>query len=138
AGAVWSLALLTKIHAWFLLPLLGVWSLVRLPPRRALLAMTTWTVVGVGLFWAGWPWLWSNAWSRLWAYWGTGVARVTIMVQYFGRVFADHDVPWHYPWVYFATTVPVGFQALGLVGIARAWKDRRSDTFPMFLAGTIL
>jgi 4-amino-4-deoxy-L-arabinose transferase-like glycosyltransferase len=24
AGAVWSLALLTKIHAWFLLPILGV------------------------------------------------------------------------------------------------------------------
>ena len=39
AGVVWSLALLTKIHAWFLLPLLGVWSLVLLSPRRALPAM---------------------------------------------------------------------------------------------------
>jgi len=138
AGAVWSLALLTKIHGWFLLPLLAAWSLARLPPRRALLAMAGWTVVGVGLFWAGWPWLWHDTWARLWAYWGTGVARATIRVEYFGRVYADRDVPWHYPWVYFATTVPVGFQALGVLGLARAWKDRRADPFPILLAGSIL
>ena len=35
AGAIWSLALLTKIHAWFLLPILGLWAFLLLPPRRA-------------------------------------------------------------------------------------------------------
>jgi 4-amino-4-deoxy-L-arabinose transferase-like glycosyltransferase len=138
AGAVWSLALLTKIHAWFLLPLLGLWSFMRLPPRRALLAMTVWTVVGIGLFWAGWPWLWYDSWARLWEYWTTGVERATIRVEYFGRVFADRDVPWHYPWVYFATTVPVGLQASGILGVHRAWKERRTDPFPLLLAGSIL
>jgi 4-amino-4-deoxy-L-arabinose transferase-like glycosyltransferase len=137
AGAVWSLALLTKIHAWFLLPLLGLWSLVRLPPRRALIAMTVWSVVGIGLFWAGWPWLWYDSWARLWRYWGTGVERTTIRVEYFGQVFADRDVPWHYPWVYFSITVPVGLQALGIVGVLRAWKDRRADPFPLLLVGSI-
>ncbi len=38
----------------------------------------------------------------------------TLLVQYFGRVFADRDVPWHYPWFYFAATVPLGLQLLGL------------------------
>ena len=104
AGAVWSLALLTKIHAWFLLPLLSFWSLVCLPSRRAVLAMAAWFTAGIGLFWAGWPWLWYDSWARLRTYWGTGVDRATIRVEYFGRVFADRDVPWHYPWVYFATT----------------------------------
>ena len=42
------------------------------------------------------------------------------MVQYFGQVFADRDVPWHYPWFYFAVTVPVGFRSSVLVGIVRA------------------
>jgi 4-amino-4-deoxy-L-arabinose transferase-like glycosyltransferase len=138
AGAIWSLALLTKIHGWFLLPLIGMWSLVRLPPRRALLAMTVWAVVGIGLFWAGWPWLWYDSWARIWRYWGTGVERVTIRVEYFGRVFADRDVPWHYPWLYFGATVPVGLQAMGLLGVVRAWKNRRPDPFPLLLAGSIL
>jgi hypothetical protein len=60
------------------------------------------------------------------------------MVQYFGRVYADHDVPWHYPWFYFAATVPVGLQVLGLIGVVRGWKDRRSSPFPLLLVGTIL
>jgi hypothetical protein len=63
---------------------------------------------------------------------------VTIWVQYFGRVYADRDVPWHYPWVYFATTVPVGFQVLGLAGLVRAWNDRRRERLPILLAATIL
>jgi len=138
AGAVWSLALLIKIHAWFLIPLLGIWSLVRLGLRRALGAMAVWFVVGVSLYWAGWPWLWYDTGNRLRAYWGTGVARTTILVEYLGRVYADRDVPWHYPWVYFAATVPVGLHALGLIGLARAGKDRRREPFPLLLVGSIL
>lgn len=137
-GAVWSLALLTKIHAWLLLPILGAWSLVRLGPRRALGAMAAWFVVGIVLFGIGWPWLWYHPWERLLAYWGTGVQRATIRVQYFGQAFADRDVPWHYPWFYFAATVPVGLQLLGLAGVVRGWKLRRQDPFPLLLVGSIL
>ena len=138
AGAVWALALLTKIHAWFLIPILGAWSLLRLPPRRALAAMAVWGIVGLALFWAGWPWLWYHPWPRLMAYWGTGVERATIRVPYLGRVFADRDVPWHYPWVYFAATVPIGLQLLGACGIFRGWRRRREDPIPLLLAGTIV
>jgi 4-amino-4-deoxy-L-arabinose transferase-like glycosyltransferase len=138
AGMLWALALLTKIHAWFLLPILGVWSLVWLSPRRAVLAMLAWTAVGVSLFWLGWPWLWYDSWNRLQAFWGTGVVRSTIMVHYFGQVLADRDVPWHYPWFYFAATVPSGLLALGTVGIIRGWKNRQADPLPLLLAGTIV
>ncbi len=50
---VWSLALLTKIHAWFLLPILGVWAFIKLPPRRALAAWSVWAIVGDRLVLAG-------------------------------------------------------------------------------------
>jgi 4-amino-4-deoxy-L-arabinose transferase-like glycosyltransferase len=138
AGAVWSLALLTKIHAWFLLPILGAWSLINLPPRRALAAWSLWALVGTGLFWVGWPWIWYDTWARLQGFWGTGVIRSTIFVQYFGAVVADRDVPWHYPWFYFAVTVPIGLQALGFLGVVRAWQRRRQDPFPLLLIATIL
>jgi 4-amino-4-deoxy-L-arabinose transferase-like glycosyltransferase len=137
AGSVWSLAILTKIHAWFLLPLLGAWALARLPFGRALRATTGWAVVGIGLYWAGWPWLWTDSWTRLCAYWGTGLARRPILVQYFGQVFADHDVPWHYPWIYFGITVPAGFQVLGVVGAVCGWRGRKSDPLPVLLLASI-
>jgi 4-amino-4-deoxy-L-arabinose transferase-like glycosyltransferase len=137
SGALWALALLTKIHAWFLLPIMAVWSFIWLPPRRALAAMAIWTVIGISLFYLGWPWLWYDSWRRLQAFWGTGVERSPIMVQYFGEVFVDRDVPWHYPWFYFAVTQPVGILALGGVGLARGWADRRVDRLPLLLAGTI-
>ena len=82
---------------------------------------------------AGWPWLWHDSWGRLLAYWGTGVGRASIHVQYFGRVYLDRDVPWHYPWFYFLATVPVGLHAIGIVGLVRGWRERRGDGFPLLL-----
>ena len=76
AGALWSLALLTKIHAWFLLPILGAWALRWLPPRRAALrhgrlgrrrnqlVLARLALALVRLRWPGFR-----------AYWGTGVAQ---------------------------------------------------------------
>jgi len=138
AGALWALALLTKIHAWLLLPIIVAWSFIRLTPRRAAVAIAVWAAVGVTLFVIGWPWLWYDSWARLRAYGGTGVFRVPILVQYFGRVFLDRDVPWHYPWFYFAATVPLGFQLLGIMGLARGWRNRREDLLPLLLAGTVV
>jgi 4-amino-4-deoxy-L-arabinose transferase-like glycosyltransferase len=137
AGLAWGLALLTKIHAWFLPPIILAWCLSRLKPGRAVLAWSIWATSGLVLFFAGWPWLWYDPVGRLSAYLGTGVERVSIQVLYFGRVYADRDVPWHYPWFYLVATVPVGLLALGGWGLIRGWKDRRGDRFPMLLAGSI-
>ena len=137
AGAVWSLALLTKIHAWLLLPMVALWALANLPWRKAAVAVLLWTGMGIGLFFLGWPWLWYDTWPRWQAYWGTSLTRATIMVEYFGRIMPDRDVPWHYPWLYFAVTVPIGLQLLGLFGLAQGWKHRRLDAFPCLLAGSI-
>ena len=138
AGAVWSLALLTKIQGWFLIPVVLVWSVRRLGLRKGLAASAVWGGVGFGLFVLGWPWLWFDFPGRLVAYLGTGVERATIRVLYFGTVYADRDVPWHYPWVYFLATVPVGLQLLGCLGLTRAWRARRDDAFPFLPAGSIL
>ena len=119
AGIAWALALLTKIHGWFLIPLVLAWAFVRLGSARAIAALISWAATGLALFILGWPWLWYDAIARLKAYWGTGVDRIAIRVQYFGQVFAAREVPWHYPWFYFAVTVPVGLHALGLLALWR-------------------
>ena len=132
AGLAWGLALLTKIHAWFLPPVVLAWAWSRLGPKRAIAACSGWTIVGLSTYFAGWPWLWYDPVGRLMRHLGTGVERISIQVLYFGQVYADRDVPWHYPWFYFATTVPVGLLALGTWGLVR-----RRDPFAVLLACSI-
>jgi hypothetical protein len=93
AGVVFALALLTEIHAWFLIPIVGVRAPTRLRRARALAAVAAWAATGFALFALGWPWLWFDFVPRLYKYWETGIVRVAIQVQYFGRVYADRDVP---------------------------------------------
>lgn len=125
AGAVWGLALLTKIHAWLIPPLvLGLaffrrGSLGTIGMIRALFA---WTLIGLIVFLAGWPWLWYGGWNRFRDYLSTGWHRSPIMVEYFGQVLPDHSVPWHYPWFYFLVTVPVGLHLLGTIGVVAAFR----------------
>lgn len=137
AGVSLALALLTKIHAWFLFPIVGIWLLARLPFRKALASGVVWAVTGLALFVLGWPWLWYDSSARLRAYVGTSMVRSTIHTLYFGQVYADRDVPWHYPWLYFAATVPVGLHALGAWGLVKGWRDRAVEPFPLLLAGSI-
>ncbi len=137
AGVALGLALLTKIHAWFLLPIVLIWAWACLGVRRGLVAWVLWAATGCSLFFVGWPWLWYDTRDRLARFWGTGVHRTVLQVQYFGKVYVDHDVPWHYPWLYFAVTVPVGLQMLGALGLVQAWRTRRVDPFLLLLAGSI-
>lgn len=137
AGVAWGLALLTKIHAWFLAPIVFLWAVARVGWVKACASMTAWAATGLAIFVAGWPWLWDHSLARLTAYWGTGVERAALRVLYFGRVFLDRDVPWHYPWFYFAVTVPLGLHGLGLLGLHGGWRERRSDRFPLLLAGSM-
>jgi 4-amino-4-deoxy-L-arabinose transferase-like glycosyltransferase len=137
AGVAFGLALLTKIHAWLLPPIVLAWALSRLRPARAVAAVAAWAGVGLAVFGAGWPWLWYDTLPRLRAFLGTGIVRATIRVQYLGQVYDDRAVPWHYPWLYFAATVPIGLQVLGALGLARAWRRRREDRFALLLAATI-
>jgi 4-amino-4-deoxy-L-arabinose transferase-like glycosyltransferase len=137
AGLALGLALLTKIHAWFLLPIVLAWVWIRHGIRRGLVDWAAWAVIGCLVFFVGWPWLWYDTAARLMRFWGTGVHRISIRVQYFGHIYGDRDVPWHYPWFYFIVTVPVGLQVLGGLGLLGAWRTRRADPFLLFLAGTI-
>jgi hypothetical protein len=89
-----------------------------------------WLAAAATTLFVGWPWLWMAPLTRLQQYLASGTVRQTLHVFYFGQVWADRDVPWHYPWVMFAITVPLGFLVLGLFGVRQliaAFRVRRSE-----------
>jgi hypothetical protein len=126
-----------------LLPLpIAVWALFRMR-RRAVPLLAVWGLVGLVVFFGCWPHLWSAPLERLFEYLGRTTNRAVIQVWYFGRVLADRDVPWHYPWVMFLVTVPLGLHTLGFTGLMgperRAWTSPRellilaSAVFPLIV-----
>jgi hypothetical protein len=127
-GVVLGLALLTKVQA-ILLPIpVAVWALAQMR-LRAVPLLLVWGLTGLIVLFACWPYLWSAPFDHMLRYLGRTTNRSELYVWYFGRVIADRDVPWHYPWVMFLMTVPVGLLGLGVCGlfgpIRRAWKSPR-------------
>lgn len=127
-GALLGLALLTKVQAVLLPVPVFLWALYHFR-RRAIGLLAVWGFVGWLVFVAGWPYLWSDPVSHLQQYLGRTTNRAVLYVWYFGQVLADRDVPWHYPWVMFLATVPIGLHVLGGAGVFGpqfpAWKGPR-------------
>ncbi len=128
AGAVWGLALLTKIQGFLLVVPVVAWFIWH-RGWRGLAPMTIWATTGLVVFFAGWPWLWVDPLERMTRFLATATDRQALHVFYLGRVWDDVAVPWHYPWVMFVVTMPVGLLLLGAVGVwsrrTEIWRDRR-------------
>jgi hypothetical protein len=146
AGVLLGLALLTKIQAMFLPISVLAWvtaRIVRLHSRAAWLRWLMWLAVfgaaTAAVFVGCWPWVWSDPLLRIGQYLGRATDRAAIHVWYFGVNYADRDVPWHYPWVLFATTVPVGLHFLGVLGLLKSELGRRwAASEQLLLAGVLL
>jgi hypothetical protein len=127
-GALFGLALLTKVQAILLPVPIAVWTLLRMH-RRAVPMLAVWGLTGLAVFFALWPHLWSAPVDHFLTYLGRTTNRSVIQVWYFGQVVPDRNVPWHYPWVMFLATVPLGLHVLGFCGLVgperRAWNSPR-------------
>ena len=141
-GVLLGLALLTKVQA-ILLPIpIAVWMLAY-QRRRGVPLLLAWGLTGVAVFFLFWPYLWSAPVDHLQQYLGRTTNRATLYVWYFGQEVKDREVAWHYPWVMFLATVPVGLHGLGLCGLfgraGRIWKSPREllilacTLFPLFV-----
>lgn len=136
-GLLIGLALLTKMQAVLLPPLLTVWAFWhwRLAVFRPLAVSGITTAV---VFVFGWPWLWLDLPGHLTEYFGRTTGRVSLNVWYLGRVFKDVDAPWHYPWVMTLVTVPVGILLLAAVGVWRARRQILNDPTTSLIVGSII
>ena len=128
-GAVMGLALLTKIQA-VLIPIpVILWALWRWR-TKAIVPLLVWGVTANVVFFALWPYLWLDPIGHFLEYLGRTTNRATIHCFYFGVRYADKAVPWHYPFVMFAITVPLGLHLLGGWGLWRGKEsgDRRQES----------
>lgn len=124
-GLLLGLALLTKIQA-VLIPIpVMIWALWKWR-QKAIIPLLWWGGVGVFVFFVGWPWLWFDPLDRLSEYLGRTTDRAALYVDYFGIKYADRDLPWHYPWVIFLTTVPLGLVICAFLGSWKTWSTFRS------------
>ncbi|MDF1746126.1 MAG: hypothetical protein P1V19_20675, partial [Gimesia sp.] len=95
--------------------------------HKAIVPLLCWGGVGVLIFFAGWPWLWFDPVDRIGEYLGRTTERAAIYIDYFGVKYADRDLPWHYPWVMFFTTIPIGLLVLGFIGSLKFGRARKDD-----------
>lgn len=139
AGVVWGCSMLVRLHGLLLVPPVVLWLLWTTYRRGQLgqrwwawnnpltawsKGLVVWLMAGVSTFIVGWPWLWASPVSRFWQYVASGAGRQALHVFYEGQAWPDRIVPWHYPWVIFAVTIPAGFLILGGIGIwARLWHE---------------
>jgi hypothetical protein len=136
-GILFGLALLSKMQAILIPPVVGLWALWHWRVR-AIKPLFVFGLVGFAVFFIGWPWLWLDPLANLREYFARTTQRAVLHCYCFGQVWADKDVPWLYPFVMFAVTVPVGLHALGLLGVmgqGRAWRQPREQ---LLLAATLL
>ncbi|MFN9374643.1 MAG: ArnT family glycosyltransferase [Planctomycetaceae bacterium] len=130
-GGAW----LIKIQAIFLLPVLAIWGLFWLRGRAVLWGLMVGGIAAL-VFVAGWPWLWDDPLGNARLYLGKTTARATIKAWYVGQPWADRDLPWHYPWVLWGTTVPLGLHLVGIWGVIQSARDwRKAAAESLFLLG---
>ncbi|MCA9526482.1 MAG: glycosyltransferase family 39 protein [Myxococcales bacterium] len=152
AGVATGLGLATKLNIFFLpFVLLGIavidaWQwrrrtgAWRAPAgERGPLTYHVWTgasmiVLGAGVFFLHWPWLWHDTAKRLGFYIGFHAKHVHYPVDYLGHLYFRPPFPVHFPVVNTLLTVPVPVLLLGGVGLVllarQAWRAFRAREAP--------
>ena len=124
AGILWGLALLTKIQAVLIAPVVVIWTFWYWR-KKAIVPLLIWGTTGLLVFFVGWPWLWFDPLGHAMEYFQSSTDRAALSAWYFGEKFTDTQTPWHYPFVMFLATIPVGLLFWGAWGIAG--RDEEKD-----------
>lgn len=141
AGVWWGLAMLVKIQAILIPPVVTIWAFYHWR-WRAFRPLAIMALVGMAVFFVGWPWLWFDPGGHLLAYFGQTTNRAVLPVWYMGQVWQDVNTPWHYPFVITMVTVPLGVLALAAWGLFgggdRAHAGWRRPDVQLFMLGFVI
>lgn len=124
-GVAWGLAEGIKLNATFLPIGLVLWAL--LFKRRWYMALRFFLmgIAAVATFFAAWPWMYHQTWTRIVAYWEFQFHHYDIGIWYLGHYYVRP--PWHYVFVVLLAVVPLTILVLALVGAARARLGRQDN-----------
>jgi hypothetical protein len=131
-GIVWGMAVATKVNAFFLMPLLLLWMLVFHPKPHLFLRLVVMALVGLGVLWMTWPWLYYDPLARGLDYLQfLTVSHWQIPQYYLGRNYLPP--PWHFPFVMVWAVVPLGTTILYICGALRSLTSRDGRAFGMLV-----
>ncbi|MEZ6132178.1 MAG: glycosyltransferase family 39 protein [Planctomycetaceae bacterium] len=133
SGLMFGLLLLSKVQGILLPPLAVVWALVSFR-KRSIRPLLIWGLVAGTVLFVGWPWLWLDPIGHLQQYLGKTTDRPPIHVWYFGHRYVDKHLPWHFPFVMTAVTVPVTV----LLGLVLRGCQRSLERTEILLSATVL
>lgn len=125
-GALFGLALLTKINGAFLPLVLLPWGFL-FHGRRALRNAVCMAVLGPVVFLAGWPVMWHHPIQATTAYLANKLNRAAVSTYYLGTVYSRPHAPWHYPFVYLLAATPLPVLACVTAGIRQAVRRLRAE-----------
>mgnify|MGYP001570693789 CR=1 FL=1 len=118
-GVLFGLALATKLNAFFVPPVLAAWLLLarRDRLRAGAFALACMAILGPLVFFAHWPWLWTDTLRRVAGYVGFHSRHSYYNTEYFGENYNRPPLPMAYPFVMTAFTTPVVTMALSTAGV---------------------
>ncbi len=125
AGVVFGLALGTKLNSFFIPFIVVPWLLYIGKLRIAAWTTGAMVVVGPLTFWATWPWLWYETWSRFGEYFAFHLHHYHVATTYFGTTW--ELAPWHYAPVMTAITTPPMVLVPAVLGIWVWVRTMRED-----------
>jgi 4-amino-4-deoxy-L-arabinose transferase-like glycosyltransferase len=135
-GLVFGLALATKHNSWILPGIFLIhfaWlrrdeALASLDHRTSIAWLPSMLVVGPLVFFATWPWLWSDTWSRIGSYVSFHLRHVHYTYQFLGVSYFEPPLPLSVPFIMTLLTVSLPVLALAVTGIIH----RRGELRPPF------
>lgn len=84
-------------------------------------------VLGAGVFFAHWPWLWFDTWQHLQFYVSFHARHVHYPVDYLGHLLYRPPFPVHFPFIFSLFTVPVATIIFGFIGAYLAVRQSMRD-----------
>lgn len=106
SGVMWGVLMLVKIQSVFLPPIITIYAFA-LFRWRAFVPLSVMAVIGLMVFFCGWPWLWLDPVNNTRAYLMSTQDRATIHNWYLAFRYLDKETPWHFPFVMAAVTIPL-------------------------------
>ncbi len=126
-GALYGLALLSKMQAVFIPIPLAVWALTRWR-QRAVLPLVIWGLAAFIVFFVGWPTHWFEPWVSLPKYFRGAADRAALSVWFNGMHYTDKTVPRAYVLMNFLWTVPLIIPVLAGIGAVTRFRSKRENT----------
>ncbi len=122
AGAMTGMVCSTKIQGWLTFPwIMAVLMSPRFSWRERFFGVIA--AFTVPLWWfASWPWMWYESATRLKGYFLSSVERTHLNVLYFGQVYQDDRLPWHYSLLQWYAAVPPIVLVLAIIGFLKVAK----------------